>query len=37
MGNEVTRSVLAPVLFVLKLPVALARVPGKLPSGMEGG
>jgi hypothetical protein len=29
-------SILAPVLFVLYLPVALARVPGKITYGSRG-
>jgi hypothetical protein len=41
MGIGKARSILAPVLFVLNLPVALARALlerlAKLPMGVEGG
>jgi hypothetical protein len=30
MGMEMAGSILAPALFVLKLPVALAKMPGKI-------
>jgi hypothetical protein len=30
MGMELVGSILAPNLFILKLPVALARTPGKI-------
>jgi hypothetical protein len=36
MGVEMARSILAPTLFVLKLRVALARVPGKIAYGSVG-
>jgi hypothetical protein len=36
MGMKVARSILAPALFVLKFPVALARVPGKIAFGSGG-
>jgi hypothetical protein len=36
MGMEVTRSILTPTLFDLKLLVALARVPGKVAFGSGG-
>ncbi len=36
MEMEMAGSILAPALFVLKLPVALARLPGKIEFGSEG-
>jgi hypothetical protein len=30
MGMEMAGSMLAPALFILKLPVALAQMPGKI-------
>jgi hypothetical protein len=36
MGMEMTGSILAPTLFVLKLPVALARAPGQIALGSGG-
>ncbi len=33
MGIEMVGSILAPVLFVLTLPVALAKAPGKIVHG----
>ncbi len=36
MGMEMAGSILAPTLFVLKLPVALARTPGKIAFGSGG-
>ncbi len=36
MGIGKTGSILAPALFVLNLPVALARVPGKIAYGSRG-
>jgi hypothetical protein len=37
MGMEMARGILGSALFALKLPVALARTPDKLPLGVEGG
>jgi hypothetical protein len=36
MGMEMAGSILAPALFVLNLPVALARMPGKIAFGSGG-
>jgi hypothetical protein len=36
MGMEVAGRILAPALFILKLPVALARAPGKIAFGRRG-
>jgi hypothetical protein len=36
MVMEMARSILVPVLFLLKLPVALARTPGKIAFGSGG-
>ena len=36
MGMEMTGSILAPTLFIFKLPVALARAPGKIAYGSGG-
>jgi hypothetical protein len=36
MGMELVGSILAPTLFILKLPVTLARVPGKIAFGSGG-
>jgi hypothetical protein len=36
MGIGKAESILAPALFVLNLPVALARVPGKFAYGSGG-
>ncbi len=34
---EMVGSILAPNVFVLTLPVALAKAPGKIALGVEGG
>jgi hypothetical protein len=36
MGMEVVGSIMAPALFILKLTVALARMPGKISFGSGG-
>ncbi len=36
MGMEMGGSILTPTLFVLKLPVSLARTPGKVAFGSGG-
>jgi hypothetical protein len=36
MGMEMLGSILAPTIFDLKLHVALARMPGKIPFGSGG-
>ncbi len=36
MGMEMVGSILAPAFLVLKLPVALARAPGKIAFGSGG-
>ncbi len=36
MGIEMAGSILAPLLFVLKLPVALDRTPGRIAFGSGG-
>jgi hypothetical protein len=36
MGTEMAGCILAPTLFVLKFPVALARVPGQIAYGSGG-
>ncbi len=35
MGRGKARSILAPALFILNLPVALARAPGKIANQAE--
>jgi hypothetical protein len=36
MGMEMAGSILAPTIFDLKLPVALAKTPGKITYGTGG-